>query len=309
MRWLPRPVTVIALHGTEEMLPYRVAVALRNVLAGAPIVLAETSASQARFLVLGETETRATQSNPAGALRRALDLAFGQDLGSTFLDEIYEHLDATPVECLVGRGGDALLAMIDPLSASIAELEEDESEETDEDEDHDDDEDSYDEEDGYEDFDHDDYDGQVASYEEPPAPQHEPPATKREIEAVADVLDEPEAEAIEDEDALSVQPEREEHWLDFRDHWMDRAVAADDEDGEARWPDPERPVEALDVIERQVAEPECVKHRRAFEHCKQCSELLCPECVGEDYCAPCFAALTDAGPSAGRSASGDSQAG
>ena len=314
VRWLARPLTVIQFFGTAdaELVPYGLAIALENVLDPAPpIALVEVDEDRAaRFLVLGGPPTRGThQGRPDEVVRRALDLALGWDPGSAVLQDLLEELAATPVECLIGDGATSQLTMIDPSTAPLVVPEDDEENEYDDDE--------YDDDGDGDDFD----DGMAESYEEPPVPYEvdeddvvaAPPAvtvTAAAAEIATIVAANASDDAVNDfveideepvaavrtvgEDALEAPPERVELWLEFHDHWDDRAVAVDDEASDARWPDPERVLNEFPLdLERRVAEPSCARHARALEDCRGCDALHCPECGGEDWCATCFAALVE----------------
>jgi uncharacterized protein (TIGR02996 family) len=282
VRGRSRPLTVMQLYGTPdaELLPYGLALALRAVFPSAPpLVLVETTDTQARVLVLGDKETRAKHVDRKDVVRSAIDLAIGEDLGMHLLDEIQDELAATELQCLLGRGGDELLTMIDPSTQPLAAEDphwQDYDNPDPEDEEHED-------------------DGCSSDYyfEDPSElPCEEPPT---EVVMIDEASDELEFDADDEtEDALAPQPQREEYWFEFEEHWVERACAVDDEEGAIRWPDPDRTVEDPDVIERRAAEPACVRHHRALDACTQCSEPHCVECGGEDYCAPCFAALMEA---------------
>ena len=310
MRWLPRPVSVIQLFGSFELelMPYGLAVALENVLDPAPpIALVEVEANRARYLVLGKSHVRGTQETaPDEVVRRALDLALGFDPGSGILQDMLDELAATTTECLLGDAGGYQLSMIDPSSAPLVLPEEPENDE------YDDDDDEYgSEEDEWE------VDGLEEQYAEPPIVEEviaraapvvivetkiavpEPiEAAEPEIDdgdaGLLDVLETALALDRDTEDALTVPPDRAELWLEFHDHWEDRAVPIDDETHDTRWPDPERVCNEFPLdLERRVAEPTCAKHGRALEDCQGCDTLHCSECGGEDWCATCFAALVD----------------
>lgn len=268
--WLARPATIVQVFGPvdADLLPYGLAIALQNVLPGAPpIALVETDrASAARTLVLGELQVRA-HGAPAEVIRRALDLALGSDPGPHAARDLVDELATLPIERLLGTGPVYQLATIDPSTAPVVIVEV-----LDDIDDDDDDDDEL----AAEWADDDDL---AAVYEEPIA------IPTDDDDDLGDALE----LAPADEDALVAPPDRSELWAEFHEHWTDRAVAIDDEAGDARWPDPERVLnEPLD-LERQVAAPACARHQRVLDHCA-CGAPFCGECGGEDSCAACFAA-------------------
>ncbi len=307
IHWQARPLTAIQLFGATdaELLPYGLAIALGNVLDPAPpIVLVEVDDDRAaRYLVLGETPVRGMRRQPDDAVRRALDLALGIDPGSAILRDLLDDLAATPIETVVGNGGTYPLVMIDPSTAPLAVPEEEEPyDDGDEDED-----DEY-----GDDYDWDDLAGQ---YEEPvvvvdddddPPPPPPPVAIVVATAAVVDeVIEEPvvlveddvlEPPPITDEDALALPPDHAEQWIEFRDHWDDRATDVDDETSELRWPDPEHVQDDHAILDRQIAEPACGVHARALDHCPGCGAFYCAECGGEDWCSSCFGILAGTAP-------------
>ncbi len=317
VRWLPRPVTVFQLFGSAELelMPYGIAIALENVLDPAPpIALVEVEANRAaRYLVLGKPHVRGTQeAEPDEVVRRALDLALGFDPGSGILQDMLDELAATPTECLLGKAGGYQLSMVDPSSAPLVVPEEPDSD--------DDDDDEYGSEEDC--WDDDDLDEQ---YSEPAIVEDvisrvAPVVVETKLVVVTDVpvvaaveLVEPIESEIDDddaglldvletalaldrntEDALTPPPDRSELWLEFHEHWDDRAVAIDDETHDNRWPDPERVLNEFPLdLERRVAEPTCARHVRNLEDCQGCDALHCVECGGEDWCANCFTSLVE----------------
>ena len=320
-------VTVLQFFGEPdaELLPYGLAIALGNVLDPAPpIALFEIEKDRAaRFLVIGDKPVRETQDRPVELVRRAFDIAFGYDPSTAIVDDVLEELAVTPVEHLLGDGGTSQLTMIDPSTAPLVVPDDDGPY---------DDDDEYEEED--EDYAHfdDDYDDRSHEYPEPPllvddeADEEEQPVVVKvvmpvvRVAAAIDVVDEeipgdPVIEEVEetfeedpvvrpdDEDALALPPEREELWIEFRDHWYERVIDVDDEPSELRWPDPERAEDRASDLERRVAEPTCPRHERALEDCRSCDDLHCSECGGEDYCPACFATLVFTTPTAAKHAS------
>jgi uncharacterized protein (TIGR02996 family) len=321
VRWLPREVTVFQLFGSSEieLMPYGLAIALETVLDPAPpIALVEVEANRAaRYLVLGKAHVRGTQqANPDEVVRRALDLSLGFDPGSGILQDMLDELAATPTQCLLGKAGGYQLSMVDPSSAPLVVPEEPDN-------DYDDEEDEYGSEEEW-----DSEDGLEEQYAEPAivedviaraapviverkivfvteAPVAEPVQPIEPVEPVEPEIDDDDAGLLDvletalaldrdTEDALTTPPDRSELWLEFHEHWDDRAVAIDDETHETRWPDPEVVLnEFPHDLARRVAEPTCARHARALEDCRGCDALHCVECGGEDWCANCFTSLVE----------------
>lgn len=306
-------LTVMQLFGTgDHLMPYGLAIGLGNVISPPPpIALVEIDADRAaRYLVLGDAPARGL-GLPPETVRKAIDLALGHDAGTTILDELVEAVAAAPLEVLLGNGGASQMTMTDPSTASLAEPP------PDDDGDDDEDEDEYGDEYDYE-------DDLVESYEEPPvvivtveagAPNKGRLATiEEEIPQIAQesieveepvITDEPVVEdfhdaavlpIVESDDALEPAPERVELWLDFREHYEDRAIAVDDEEGEMRWPDPERVANEFPLdVNRRAAEPTCAIHIRALVDCSSCGALYCVECGSEESCSACFGLVAEAG--------------
>ena len=283
------PLTVLQLYGAPEaeLLPYGIAVALQHVLADVPpIALVELDRNHAaRYLVLGEQPLR--ESGAADVMvARALDAALGRHPGTHVLQDVLLALAATPIAPLVGDDASHPLTMIDPASAPLVEDEPD---------------DDYDDEPDEEDELWDDDGDEVSLCNEPPVviEDHvEEPAIADSSEAIVEeVVEIVELDlerlalqlAAETEDALVPPPERPELWLEFRDHWSERAVDIDDEPADARWPDPELVANEYPLdLERQIAAPACIAHGIDLDTCDACGVLHCVECSRNDsHCTAC----------------------
>ncbi|HET9992271.1 MAG TPA: hypothetical protein VFQ65_27255, partial [Kofleriaceae bacterium] len=313
--WQRRPVTVLQLYGTLDpasLLPYSLAVALENVLATRPpIVLVELGDTRGQFLALGEHQARGGlemgDATPADIARRAFDIAFGCDPGSTIVDDVLDALAIAPEHVIVGHvRGDRILNVIDPRATPFDT----------EDDSYVDDEDDEDEDEGY---DCEPWEDDLERYEEPVplsrlVVKTDEDAWAESLEA-ADATDdgEPAAPVVDDDETNATDQvlERPEAWFEFREHWDDRAGDPDDEPGEVRWPDPAAVELAQTVdLDRQIAEPACSEHASPLDTCSWCSTPVCLACNDdaplENVCPSCLALLDqplaalDASPSRGR---------
>ncbi|HEX7699891.1 MAG TPA: TIGR02996 domain-containing protein, partial [Kofleriaceae bacterium] len=295
--WVRRPVTVISLHGEQDphtLLPHTLAVALENVLAPPPpIVLVAVDSNRGQFLALGNPEVRGqdepTDATTTDVARRAFDVAFGCDPGSTIVDDILDLLAAAPEHALIGHTGGRMLSIIDPRAPTLEAQNAEEFADEEEDE----------EDEDYVDCD----DDLETQYEEPPPLERALFRTQEDGPIEANVIVEADDEVGEEDDELSATDEvldRPEAWFEFRENWDDRAIAPDNEPGDVRWPDPafvenER---GLDP-ERELATPACAQHG-PFDVCSWCGTAVCWSCADtrvNGVCASCIVEIEQPSPS------------
>ncbi|MEO8698480.1 MAG: hypothetical protein ABI867_00520 [Kofleriaceae bacterium] len=202
-------------------------------------------------------------------------VALGRDPGPAILEDLLEELEAAPLHVLTGTGsGHVLLNAIDPMAAALEGPNED-----DEDDDEAEDVDYCDESDYVYEDEEEGYQASIliaVAVEPDPA---EPDEVEVEVELGFDDLS---------EEALEALPERPEHWVEYSDHWDDRAIDPNDKVADVRWPDPEHRHDVAHDVERRIAEPACPGHGILLDECNHCSAWYCVQCTGDGaLCTNC----------------------